>query len=348
MAEAPCGHSDRTGKRGVSRWLSFVAVAVLAGGIAAPSFAQTDQPSAPAPTAAPADRPADDIEVIRARALELVNQVRQEHGLPPLTLEDRLNQAAQAHAGDMFTRHYYSHDSLEGRTAHDRYIEAGGSKWRLIAENIAHCSGCRPPARVGILNRLHRGWMESPTHRENILRPGLTHFGFGMMVDEERQLYAAQTFAGPGLPRGLQPEEDLTPLPAEEQARQALRWFNLAREKSGGARLEISPALNQVAQATLPDRGLEDFDLAGRKNVLDALLRPARRQWRSFSVLAADCGGCGPAPTAADVRYFAQQWLDDPSYKKDLLDPRLTHVGFAIATNGDGMKVALLVLGLGG
>jgi hypothetical protein len=61
-------------------------------------------------------------------------------------------------------------------------------------------------------------------------------------------------------------------------------------------------------------------------------------------MFSADCGACGTIPTAADVRFFAQQWLDDPSYQQAVLDNSVTHVGFAIATNGEGMKVALAVL----
>ncbi len=338
--DAPSGHCGWR-KRAERRWLSLLVVALLTWGLpAAPSSAQTAQTAQTA-------QPADDFETIRARALELVNQTRQEHNLPPLALEDKLNKSAQAHADDMFTRRYYDHASLEGRTAYDRYISADGSKWRLISENIARCAGCRPPARVGVLNRLHREWMQSPEHRENILRKGLTHFGFGMVVDEEKLLYAVQNFAGPGLPRELQPEEELAPLSAEGQARQALRLFNQAREQSGRAPVEFSPALNGVAQAVLPDHGLEDFKLESREDLLDALPRSERQRWQSFSVMAANCGGCGAVPTAADVRFFAQQWLNDSSDKADLLDARVTHVGFIIASNGEGMKVALAVLGLG-
>src|SRR3954453_20453274 len=113
-----------------SRSFALIAAAFLVA--AGPALAQT----------------ADDIPVIRGRALELVNGTRQEHGLPPLALQQQLNTAAQAHADDMLARHYYGHASPEGRTAADRYVLAGGSKWRLIAENIANCSGCPPPARL--------------------------------------------------------------------------------------------------------------------------------------------------------------------------------------------------------
>lgn len=290
---------------------------------------------------------ADDIAVIRARALELVNQSRLEHNLPPLELEGKLTAAAQAHADDMFRRRYHDHASPEGRTAADRYVEAGGSKWRLIAENIANCSGCRPPARGSTLLRLHASWLESPGHRRNILREGITHFGFGLVVDAEKQLYAVQTFSGPGRSRRLQPYETQVPLSAEEQARQMLQRFNQAREQAGVARLEISPALTDAARTILPDHGLEDFDLSSKQGLLDTLPPAERRRWRSITVLSADCGACGTVPTAADVRFFAQRWLDDPSYRQPLLEARVSHAGFIIATNGDGMKVALVVLGQG-
>jgi uncharacterized protein YkwD len=288
---------------------------------------------------------ADDIAVIQARALELVNESRHEHGMPPLALEDKLNVAAQSHADDMFKRHYYGHASPEGRTAADRYALAGGSRWRLIAENIANCTRCPPPARLSVLRRLHASWLESPSHRRNILREGITHFGFGMVVDAERRLYAVQTFAGPGRPRGLQPDETLAPLSAEEQARQILQQLNKEREEAGGTPLEISPALTGAARTILPDQGLEEFDLAKKKDFLDTLPSAERRRWRSLTMLSADCGACGTEPTAADVRFFAQQWLDDPSYREALLDTRASHVGSALSTNGDGMKVDLVVLG---
>jgi uncharacterized protein YkwD len=290
---------------------------------------------------------ADDIQVVQARALELVNQSRQEHGLPPLKLEDKLNKAAQSHADDMFTRHYYGHLSPEGGTAADRYVLAGGSRWRLIAENIANCDGCRPPAHLSILKRLHASWLDSPGHRRIILREGITDFGFGIVVDAEQQLYAVQTFAGPGRPRRMQADEKPAPLSAEEQAQQVLQRLNQAREQSGGALLEISPTLTDAVRAILPDHDLEAFDLASHKDLLDTLPAAERRRWRSISVLSANCGACGTVPTAADVRFFTQQWLEDPSYRQTLLDTRITHVGFALATNGDGMKVALALLARG-
>ena len=58
------------------------------------------------------------------------------------------------------------------------------------------------------------------------------------------------------------------------------------------------------------------------------------------------CGGCGTAPTEADLRHFREGWLGSPQYRETLLDPRLTHLGFAMTANGEGAKTALAVLGV--
>ena len=125
-----------------------------------------------------------DLERLRQRALELVNQVRSEHDLPPLELGDILNEAAQAHAEDMLARDYYGHVSPDGENVMDRYQEAGGDRWRLVLENIAQCQGCPTPPTAERVEAFQEGWMESPGHRENILSRGLDRFGFGIAASD--------------------------------------------------------------------------------------------------------------------------------------------------------------------
>ena len=45
------------------------------------------------------------------------------------------------------------------------------------------------------------------------------------------------------------------------------------------------------------------------------------------------------------MRYFASQWMGDAKYKQMLTDKRFTDLGFALAANGEGKKVAILLLG---
>lgn len=289
------------------------------------------------------------LDALRQAALELVNRARAEHGLSRLERAADLDAAAQSHAQDMLRRGYFSHTSPEGGTVQDRYVAAGGSRWELVEENIAKCDGCAPPVTQATVEWLQEGWMNSPEHRENILRRGLTRFGFGIATEAGKGLYAVQTFAGPGTPRDTGPgEAQATALDREEIAARAVQLVNAARRKAGSGDLSASPALAAAAQNLLPDPHADaaSLDLGG--HLFEALPEGERGKWRALSVVAGACGGCGTAPTEADIRFFRDQWLDNPQYKQRLLDPNVTAMGFAMRANGAGRKEAVLVLGTAG
>jgi uncharacterized protein YkwD len=288
---------------------------------------------------------AGDLAELRKRALELVNQSRLERGLPKLQLGANLNEAASSHAKDMLQRNYYAHTSPEGETVQDRYVEAGGSKWQLTAENIARCTNCSSPPDDEAVDRLHRGWMESPGHRHNILRKGLERFGFAIVSDTQHGLYAVQTFAGPGEPRGLEPDQKPTMLSPVAQTELALERINRAREHAGSAPLESSRTLIELAKSALPNPESQGFELSQGMDLHKHLPASQRRNWRSLSVVAAACGGCGTDPTDADVRYFLELWLDGSQYREALVGENATHLGLVIMANGDGKKIALAVFG---
>lgn len=285
-----------------------------------------------------------DLAGLRERALELVNRERRERGLEALEQGKDLNEAALAHARDMLARSYYAHRSPEGETVHDRYIAAGGSRWHVVAENIARCAACDPPFTEAAVERLHRGWMDSPEHRDNILRRGLRRFGFALVGREDRPLYAVQTFAGPGLPRGLEPGEVAEPIPPEERMRRLLERVNEARQSAGTAPLEASPALTQAAARALARSSAGESGLDAAIGRLQESLRGLGDRFASFATIAGRCGGCGVEPTGADVRAFSKEWLDRPDDRARLLDASFTHLGFEIAANGEGRKTAMLVL----
>ncbi len=88
----------------------------------------------------------------------------------PLHMNDALRCAARNHSLDMAVRDYFDHYSPEGDGPGVRLDLAGytGSSW---AENIAW--GYTSPAAVVA------GWMNSPGHCANIMRPHLTETGVG-------------------------------------------------------------------------------------------------------------------------------------------------------------------------
>lgn len=286
-----------------------------------------------------------DLAAVRERALELVNRARGEHGLEPLTSSESLSAAAQDHAEDMLARGYYSHRSPEGADAADRYRAQGGTRWALVAENIASCSPCAGPPGPDRIERLHEGWMDSPGHRENILNAGLSRLGFGIAAGESGPLYAVQVFAGPGAPRGAA-GGTARPLPPGETANAFARAVNERRPQSAPS-LQPSPALSALAEGLLPDSpgGVIDLDPPG--GLIGALPAGAQNAWRSLSVLSGTCGGCGAERDMADLDHFLDMWIDDPRLAETLRGGGATALGFALRAYGNGRKAAVAVLGRG-
>lgn len=275
-----------------------------------------------------------DLESLRERSLELVNQARTERGLPPLDYTETLNEAADAHARDMLARDYYSHRSPEGENVRDRYLAAGGQQWRVIRENIARCAGCPAPGLEAV-KELHEGWMNSPGHRKNILAEGLDGYGFGIAHDDGRRL-AVQTFAGQGTEPAELVEGEPEPLDPEAQTELAADLINEAR---GSSSVSPAPALVEHVASILPDGSHDQVEL-GELDVLSGL--PAGLRYRQYRALFARCGGCGATPTDADVHSFIDQWREGS--RSTLLQKSLSAIGMAIAADGRGSKIAVAIL----
>ena len=277
----------------------------------------------------------------RAYSLVLVNRARPEIGLSLITLSEKLSQAAEAHARDMLKRDYFSHVTPEGQSVMARFLAAGGDSGLLVAENIARCKNCLDVPDRADIEDLHRGWMESERHRANILAGGIDSFGFAVVQDSTGMRYAVQTFAGPGLPRGIESRADLDILNPSEQTVILARMIDEQR-KGNARRLSPDPRLIEMAQSIVPDDALVNVhldQLMSLKNVM-----PAHTPWRSYRVLAGVCGACGVAATRADVRFFLHEWLASPAYRDILRDAGLSSIGLIIRPDGSGRKVAVAVL----
>ncbi|MFE7835762.1 CAP domain-containing protein [Streptomyces sp. NPDC057474] len=122
-----------------------------------------------------------------AEVITLTNAERAGAGLPPLSPDPLLTNAAQAHSTDMVARAFYAHTSPDGGEPWHRAAAAGSTR-RSIGENIA--CGQRSAAEVVL------GWMNSPGHRANILKPGFTHIGIGFAGGGAAGTYWTQLFGG--------------------------------------------------------------------------------------------------------------------------------------------------------
>ena len=114
------------------------------------------------------------------QVLERVNNFRSQYGLQALSLDARLSQAAQAHAGDMARGDYFDHVAPDGSSAGER-AQRFGYPWRRIRENIA--AGQATPREVV------EGWIKSSSHRSAMLDSRVEEAGIGYIylpVDDGR------------------------------------------------------------------------------------------------------------------------------------------------------------------
>lgn len=101
----------------------------------------------------------------------LVNAVRAQHGLAALTVDARVQRAAQVRAAE--TAQSFSHTRPNGSSFSTALTEAGVT-YRTAGENIAYGQST-PQAVVD-------AWMNSSGHRANILSSSYTTIGVGYTV----------------------------------------------------------------------------------------------------------------------------------------------------------------------
>jgi uncharacterized protein YkwD len=121
---------------------------------------------------------------LEAQMLELVNRERVREGLAPLAADPEMREVARRHSTDMFRRGYFAHATPEGRNPFDRMHEAG-VQFRTAGENLA---------LAPTLTIAHRGLMNSPGHRANILQRQFGRVGIGVMDGGLRGLMVTQNF----------------------------------------------------------------------------------------------------------------------------------------------------------
>jgi uncharacterized protein YkwD len=239
----------------------------------------------------------------------------------------------------MLSRDYYAHVSPEGETVRDRFLEAGGGRWRLVSENIAMCEGCPTPPSPDRVREFEQGWMQSPEHRANILDPGREQFGFAL-TSGENVTYAVQTFAGPGRAEGLPAGEVEEEAPPAALSERALGAVNRAREAEGLEPLSSSGPLDRAA-ARLTRAGVVSEEQAAFTEAVEA----TDGTWSSIGLVSGECGGCGSVPTRVGATNFLEGWLDQPQLRQTLLDPQAESFGFALSASGEGRNGAGALIG---
>jgi len=132
---------------------------------------------------------------------EAINDERAAEGLDGLEADDELQRVAREHSADMVAQEYVGHDSPDGVTPADRLDDAGCSAG---GENVAQSWIGHPVDVDGerfvatdeaeLADHLVERWMDSPGHRENVLRESFAESGVGVVITDDNRVYATQKF----------------------------------------------------------------------------------------------------------------------------------------------------------
>jgi len=145
----------------------------------ADQFINQPLPSIPAQT--------PNIAEMEAAIRQQINEIRLENNLQPLENNERLAQVARQYSQRMAQENFFSHTGPDGDTPAQR-VRDGGIMYLMVGENLFRSSNISDPVPAAV-----QGWMESPGHRENILRSVFAETGVGVWR-EGNQYYITQMF----------------------------------------------------------------------------------------------------------------------------------------------------------
>lgn len=150
--------------------------------------------------------------VITSALVNLTNKDRNEEALGILRVNPLLVAAAQAKANDMADKGYFAHNSPDGKTSWYWFGQAGYG-FSHAGENLA--------VNFSDSVDVERAWMNSPTHRANILNGKFTEIGIATAVGEyqgKKTVFVVQMFGTPSTIVAQTPVEEVIPENPEEIA----------------------------------------------------------------------------------------------------------------------------------
>lgn len=102
--------------------------------------------------------------------LTLINNARNENGLPSLQIDNLLNSTAQTKANDMVENNYFSHTSPTYGSPFEM-MQNAGITYKVAGENIA--------GNNSVENAV-KSWLASQEHKANILSNAYNYIGIGV------------------------------------------------------------------------------------------------------------------------------------------------------------------------
>ena len=152
--------------------------------------------------------------VLPGALIQLTNGDRTAEGLTVLEYDTLLAEAAQKKADDMAAKGYFAHTSPEGKTPWD-WLKSVKYPYAYAGENLA--------VDFTDSKDVEQAWMNSPTHRANILKGEYSHIGIGVaqgMYQGKQVTFVAEYFASKNTATAATPPRPVVARAAEVPAKE--------------------------------------------------------------------------------------------------------------------------------
>jgi hypothetical protein len=130
-------------------------------------------------------------EIRVSDVIKLLNQARVANGLDTLKENSILDRAAEAKAADMLKNDYFAHTSPSGIDPW-YWFKKAGYNYKFAGENLA--------VNYDNAEDQHKAWMNSKTHRANILNTNYLEVGVAVVkgnIEGENSLLTVELFGAP-------------------------------------------------------------------------------------------------------------------------------------------------------
>lgn len=129
-------------------------------------------------------------EITADMVIKLTNKAREKAGVAVLVKNELLEEAAERKARDMVENDYFAHVSPAGKSPWN-WIQDAGYDYRFAGENLA--------INFTDAEKEQEAWMDSPSHRKNILNPDYKEIGVAVrrgVIDGQETIVTVQEFGG--------------------------------------------------------------------------------------------------------------------------------------------------------
>lgn len=132
---------------------------------------------------------AENLQIDEDNIFHLVNAERRKNNLSDLVWDDQLSEMARRYSGQMARENFFDHFDSNGADIVTRAKNARINHWSKIGENLFSIEGMQNFDAFAVKN-----WMDSPTHRQNILDADFNTAAIGIARSSGGEIFITQVF----------------------------------------------------------------------------------------------------------------------------------------------------------